>query len=66
MDFVSAFPRTKAGNDTIWMVVDHLTKSATLIPIQSTWSIDMFAKEYVKWVVKCHGVLKYIVSELDS
>lgn len=66
MDFVGALPRTKKGNDTIWVVVDRLTKSAVFIPMKNTWSMDQLARAYVKYVVKYHGVPKDIVSDRDS
>ncbi|WVZ58619.1 hypothetical protein U9M48_008871 [Paspalum notatum var. saurae] len=32
MDFVTSLPRTKKGNDAIWVIVDRLTKTAHFIP----------------------------------
>lgn len=55
MDFVGALPKTKVGNDTIWVIVDRLTKTATFIPMRSTWSMDQLGRAYVKFVVKYHG-----------
>ncbi|XP_021736152.1 uncharacterized protein LOC110702705 [Chenopodium quinoa] len=50
MDFVEALPRTRAGNDTIWVIVDRLTKSATFIPMKNTFSMDQLGRAYMKFV----------------
>ncbi|XP_057247598.1 uncharacterized protein LOC130589956 [Beta vulgaris subsp. vulgaris] len=41
-------PKGKSGNDTIWVIVDRLTKSAVFIPMKATWSMDQLAKAYIK------------------
>lgn len=66
MDFVGALPKSKKGNDTIWVVVDRLTKTAVFIPIKNTWSMVQLAIAYVNFVVKYHGVAKDIISDRDS
>ncbi|KAJ9552885.1 hypothetical protein OSB04_016930 [Centaurea solstitialis] len=47
MDFVTKLPKTKKGHDTIWVIVDRLTKSAHFLPIKETYSIDKLAQLYV-------------------
>ncbi|KAJ9562395.1 hypothetical protein OSB04_007555 [Centaurea solstitialis] len=44
MDFVTKLPKTKKGHDTIWVIVDRLTKSAHFLPIKETYSIDKLAQ----------------------
>ena len=66
MDFVTCLPKSKSGNDTIWVVVDRLTKSAVFIPMKETWKMEQLAKAYIKHVVRLHGVPKDIVSDRDS
>ena len=46
MDFVSGLPRTKNNHDSIWVIVDRLTKSAHFIPILTTYSMDRLAELY--------------------
>ena len=66
MDFVTKLPRTKNGQDMIWVVVDRLTKSAHFIEANEKWSMDKLANAYVKEVVRLHGVPLTIVSDRDS
>ena len=63
MDFVVRLPRSKDGYDSIWVIVDRLTKSAHFLPIKATYSI---AKMYVKHIVCLYGVPVSIVSDRGS
>ncbi|GJU48821.1 putative reverse transcriptase domain-containing protein [Tanacetum coccineum] len=56
MDFVHQTPRTQSGNDTIWVIVDRLTKSAHFLPMRETDPMDKLAKLYLKEVVTMHGI----------
>eukprot|EP00253_Pinus_taeda_P007149 PITA_07149 len=46
MDFITGFPRTKKGNDSIMVVVDKLSKAAHFIPVQSTYKKLNFSTAY--------------------
>jgi ribonuclease HI len=63
MDFIIGLPRTKSGNDSVWVVVDRLTKVAHFIPVRTTYGGDKLAKLYIDRIVKLHGVPKRIVSD---
>jgi hypothetical protein len=65
MDFVTGFPRTPSGNDSIWVIVDRLTKSAHFLAIKVGLSLERLAKLYVNEIVKLHGVPVTIVSYRD-
>nr|GEX67154.1 putative reverse transcriptase domain-containing protein [Tanacetum cinerariifolium] len=56
MDFVSGLPRTLSGYDSIWVIVDHLTKSAHFLSMKKTDSIEKLAQQYLKEIVCRHGV----------
>ncbi|OAY81215.1 Transposon Ty3-G Gag-Pol polyprotein [Ananas comosus] len=58
MDFIVGLPRSQAGHDAIWVIVDRLTKSATLF--QSTQLV------YLDEIVRLHGVPASIVSDRDT
>jgi len=65
MDFVGAFPKTVKGFDSIWVVVDRLTKSAHFIPIKTGMSMVRLAEIYIEQVVRLHGLPYSIVSDQD-
>ncbi|GKA06809.1 putative reverse transcriptase domain-containing protein [Tanacetum coccineum] len=50
-DFVTKLPKTSQGYDTIWVIVDRLTKSAIFTPIRETGPMDKLARIYLKEVV---------------
>ncbi|GJY06990.1 putative reverse transcriptase domain-containing protein [Tanacetum coccineum] len=66
MDFVTKFPKTSSGQDTIWVIVDRLTKSAHFLPAKETDSMDKLTRQYLKEVVSRHGVPVLIISDRDS
>jgi hypothetical protein len=63
MDFVNRLPKTQKGNDSIWVIVDRLTKVAHFIPMRTKYSRDKLAQLYVDNIVKLHGVPSKIVSD---
>nr|GFB88785.1 reverse transcriptase domain-containing protein [Tanacetum cinerariifolium] len=65
MDFVMKLPRTSSGYDTIWVIVDRLTKSAHFLPIREDDSMDKLTKLYLKEVVTRHGIPISIISDRD-
>ncbi|GKB52122.1 putative reverse transcriptase domain-containing protein [Tanacetum coccineum] len=56
MDFITKLPKTSSGYDTIWVIVDRLTKLAHLIPIKETYKMEKLTRLYLKEVVSRHGV----------
>ncbi|GJY82550.1 putative nucleotidyltransferase, ribonuclease H [Tanacetum coccineum] len=66
MDFVTKFPRTSCGHDTIWAIVDRLTKSAYFLPTCEDYKMDRLARLYLNEIVARHGVPISIISDRDS
>ncbi|KAI3828160.1 hypothetical protein L1987_02257 [Smallanthus sonchifolius] len=66
MDFITKLPRTAKGHDTIWVIVDRLTKSAQFLPIRETYSSKKLAKVFINEIVSRHGVPLSIVSDRDT
>jgi hypothetical protein len=62
MDFIVGLPRTQSGYDSIWVIVDQLTKVTHFIPIKTTYSGPQLAELYVLRIVCLHGVPRKIVS----
>ena len=65
MDFVSGFPLTKKKHDSVWVIMDKLTKSAHFLPVRLDYAMDRLAELYVNEIVKLHGILISIVSDRD-
>ena len=51
MDFVVGFPTTMGGYDSIWVVVDRLTKSAHFIPVRVKYTVEKLAELYISQIV---------------
>ncbi|GJS35881.1 putative reverse transcriptase domain-containing protein [Tanacetum coccineum] len=65
MDFVTKLPKSSQGYDTIWVIVDRLTKSAIFVPIRETDPMDKLARMYLKEVVTRHGIPLSIICDRD-
>ncbi|KAL4368219.1 hypothetical protein GQ457_05G024210 [Hibiscus cannabinus] len=65
MDFVAGLPMTPSKKDSIWVVVDRLTKSAHFISVRTDYTINKYAELYLKEIVRLHGVHVSIVSDRD-
>ena len=63
MDFIVGLPTTKKGHDSIWVIVDRLTKSAHFIPVKERYRPHHYARLYIAQIVRLHGVPKSIVSD---
>jgi hypothetical protein len=51
MDFITKLPRTPAGFDAVWVVVDRLMKSANFLPIKETDKMEKLTRTYLKEIV---------------
>ncbi|GJW28723.1 putative reverse transcriptase domain-containing protein [Tanacetum coccineum] len=65
MDFVTKLPKSSSGHDTIWVVVDRLTKSAHFLPIREDYKAKKLAKIYTNAIVARHGVPEALGTRLD-
>jgi len=65
MDFVGALQKTAKGFDSIWVIVDQLTKSAYFVPIKTGMSLTRLAEIYIEQIVRLHGIPYSIVSDRD-
>src|SRR6266508_2502135 len=63
MDFITGLPNTSQGYDSIWVIVDRLTKSAHFLPVKTIFRMHQCAELYLSRIVCLHGVPKIIVSD---
>ncbi|GJY66263.1 putative reverse transcriptase domain-containing protein [Tanacetum coccineum] len=66
IDFITKLPKTTSGQDTIWVIVDRLTKSAHFLPMKEADTMEKLTRQYLKEVVSRHGVPVSIISDRDS
>ncbi|KAC9696434.1 hypothetical protein E3N88_45379 [Mikania micrantha] len=66
MDFITKLPRTSSGHDSIWVIIDRLTKSAHFLPIRENFPVRKLARIYVNEIVSRHGVPLSIISDRDA
>ncbi|GJZ03863.1 reverse transcriptase domain-containing protein [Tanacetum coccineum] len=66
MDFVTKLPRIAVGQDTIWVIVDRLTKSAHFLPMREDDTLEKLTRQYLKEVVSKHGVPVLIISDRNG
>jgi hypothetical protein len=63
MDFIVSLPRTQLGYDSIWIIMNRLTKVSHFIPVKTTYFGPQLAELYMSRIVCLHGVSKKIVSD---
>ncbi|GJU74775.1 putative reverse transcriptase domain-containing protein [Tanacetum coccineum] len=66
MNFVTKLHRTSSGHDTIWVIVDRLTKSAHFLPMRKDYKMERLARLYLNEIVARHGVPILIISDRNS
>nr|GEX29139.1 hypothetical protein [Tanacetum cinerariifolium] len=66
MEFVTKLPMTSIGHDTIWVIVDWLTKSAYFLLMREDYRMDRLARLYLNEIVARHNVPISIISDRDS
>jgi IS30 family transposase len=66
MDFIVGLPRTTKGYDSIWVIVDRLTKISHFLPVKTDHPVTVYAQLYIARTLSPHGVPKTIVSDHGS
>ncbi|GJW81137.1 putative reverse transcriptase domain-containing protein [Tanacetum coccineum] len=66
MDFITKLPMIGSGHDSIWVIMDRLTKSAHFLPIHEDFNMDRLDRLYLNEIVARHGVPISIISDRDS
>ena len=65
MDFVTHFPWELRRHDTVWVIVDRLTKSAHFLAVRMIFTLEEFCLLYIREIVRLHRVPISIVSDRD-
>ena len=63
MDFIVGLPNTSQKHDSIWVIIDRLTKTAHFLPVHTTYSAKRYTEIYLDQIVCLHGVPKTIISD---
>jgi hypothetical protein len=63
MDFIVGLPNTSQRHDSIWVIVDRLTKTVHFLPMHTTYNAKKYAEIYLEQIVRLHGVPKTIISD---
>ena len=63
MDFIVGLPNSSQHHDSIWVIVDRLTKIAHFLPVHTTHKTEKYAEIYVDQIVRLHGIPKTIASD---
>lgn len=66
MDFIVSLPTTSKGYDSIWVIVDRLTKSAHFIPVRTIYRMPKYVELYMPHIVALHGLRLTIISDRGS
>ena len=65
MDFVVGLPVTRRMHDSVWVVLDRLTKLAHFLSVRIDYSLNQLAELYIKEMVRLHGIPISIISNRD-
>nr|GFB38998.1 putative reverse transcriptase domain-containing protein [Tanacetum cinerariifolium] len=66
MNFITKLLRTRSGYDSIWVIVDRLTKSEHFLVVREDFKTEKLARLYINEIVVRHGVPVLIISDRDS
>nr|GEW26938.1 putative reverse transcriptase domain-containing protein [Tanacetum cinerariifolium] len=66
MDFITRLPRTSSKHDSIWVIVDRLTKSTHFLAVREDYKTKRLARLYINEIIARHDVPVLIISDRDS
>ena len=65
MDFVVGLPLTRKKHDSVWVIVERLTKSAHFLSVRTDYSHEKLVELYIKEIIRLHGILASIILDRD-
>jgi hypothetical protein len=66
MNFIMGLPHSSRGYNSVWVIVDCLTKSTHIIPASTNYRVRQYAELYMQHIVRHHGIPKIIISDRGS
>jgi hypothetical protein len=66
MDYIVGLPMMARKFDSIWVIMDRLSKSTHFIPVNTNYKVQKYAEIYIAHVLCVHGVPKTIISDQGS
>ena len=63
MEFMMGLPRTYHQHDSVWFIVDRITKLAYFLPVRTSYSVEDYDKLYIRELVRLHGVPLSVISD---
>ena len=63
MDFIVGLPQTPKGHDSVWVIIDRLTKVAHFIAVRNDYIVEKLADLYVDNILRLYGAPVSIVSD---
>ena len=66
MDFITGLPKSKKQNDSIFVVIDMLSKASHFIPMKSTFKVVNIADIFLKEIFRLHEIPKEIILDRDT
>ncbi|GKC67080.1 putative reverse transcriptase domain-containing protein, partial [Tanacetum coccineum] len=66
MDFITKLMRSSSGHDTIWVIMDRITKSAHFLAFREDYQMNKLARIYINEIVARHGMPVSIISDRDG
>jgi hypothetical protein len=63
IDFIVGLPKTTKGFDSIWVIIDRLTKIAHFLPVKTKYAVVAYTELYIARILSLHGILKTIVAD---
>ena len=63
MDFITGLPLTQQGHDSIWVIVDRITRSTHFVLVNTRYLAGKYVELYISQIVRLHGVRRTIISD---
>jgi hypothetical protein len=66
MDLIVGLPNTSQKHDSIWVIIDRLTKVTHFLPKHTTYTTKKYAEIYLEQIIRLHGIPRTIISDREA